>query len=154
MLPLKSNFYTHNCGQHYTHQADCIYFFNFYFISSLWLLFPCCFTLSVIHASRNFVRMYSLLCFKPYFDTFQKSWLYTVHAIWTITHLQCTTMGPALGGLENLTRRIKESSPVAWQGTPWSGQPVKWNCLTSRISLYPLCADMESNVFRWPQIKS
>lgn len=45
---------------------------------------------------------------------FYKSWLYTVHPIWAITHLQCTTMGPALGGLENLTRRIKESSPVAW----------------------------------------
>lgn len=29
------------------------------------------------------------------------------------THLQWTTIGPALGGLDNLTLRIKESRPVA-----------------------------------------
>lgn len=52
-------------------------------------------------------------------------------------YLQWTTIGPAEGGLEILTLRMKESSPVAWYGTPWSGQPVKWNCLTSRTSLKP-----------------
>lgn len=29
------------------------------------------------------------------------------------THLQWTTIGPALGGLDNLTLRIKERRPVA-----------------------------------------
>lgn len=79
--------------------------------------------------------------------------MHTISAIWTTTHLQCTTMGPALGGFENLTLRIKERSPVAWYGTPWSGQPVKWNCLTSRISLYPLCAHMLKKCFKKTKIK-
>lgn len=52
-------------------------------------------------------------------------------------YLQWTTIGPAEGGLDILTLRMKERSPVAWYGTPWSGQPVKWNCLTSRTSLKP-----------------
>lgn len=59
------------------------------------------------------------------------------------SYLQWTTIGPAEGGLEILTLRMKESSPVAWYGTPWSGQPVKWNCLTSRTSLKPRWVEIE-----------
>lgn len=70
-----------------------------------------------------------------------------IHKVYKRLHvflyLQWTTIGPADGGLEILTLRMKESSPVAWYGTPWSGQPVKWNCLTSRTSLKP----------RWAQTK-
>ena len=46
-------------------------------------------------------------------------------------HLQWTTTGPASGGVLALTRRMKARRPVAWKGTPCSGQEVKWNCLTS-----------------------
>lgn len=60
-----------------------------------------------------------------------------------VVYLQWTTIGPAEGGLEILTLRMKESSPVAWYGTPWSGQPVKWNCLTSRTSLKPRWVEIE-----------
>lgn len=56
-----------------------------------------------------------------------------------LQYLQWTTIGPAVGGLDILTRRINDNNPVAWYGTPWSGQPVKWNCFTSRTSLKPLC---------------
>lgn len=62
-------------------------------------------------------------------------------------YLQWTTIGPAVGGLDILTRRMNDSSPVAWYGTPWSGQPVKWNCFTSRTSLKPLC-EMKENIHK------
>lgn len=58
-------------------------------------------------------------------------------SLYVFLYLQWTTIGPAEGGFVILTLRMKESSPVAWYGTPWSGQPVKWNCLTSRTSLKP-----------------
>lgn len=64
-------------------------------------------------------------------------------------YLQWTTIGPAVGGLEILTRRMNDNSPVAWYGTPWSGQPVKWNCLTSRTSLKPLCEN--KNIHKTPE---
>lgn len=113
----KSSFYTHRCGQHHAHQDGCIYFLKFLFYILLSAHFP----LVAALPSRP-VSPHELL-----------------RAQAAPAHLQCTTMGPALGGLENLTRRMKDRSPVAWQGTPWSGQPVKWNCFTSRISLDPLC---------------
>lgn len=71
-----------------------------------------------------------LLCF----IICSKQWTYWYECI---LYLQWTTIGPAEGGLEILILRMKESSPVAWYGTPWSGHPVKWNCLTSRTSLKP-----------------
>ena len=52
-----------------------------------------------------------------------------------VQYLQCTTRGP--GQAVVLMRRVNPSSPVAWYGTPWSGQPVKWNCLISLISWTP-----------------
>lgn len=54
-------------------------------------------------------------------------------------HLQCTTMGPASGGLQALTLRRKARMGVGYSGTPWSGQAMNWNCLTSRFSLEPFC---------------
>lgn len=53
------------------------------------------------------------------------------------THLQWTTMGPASGGLQDLTRRRKARMGVGYSGTPWSGQAMNWNCLTSLFSLEP-----------------
>lgn len=53
-------------------------------------------------------------------------------------YLQWTTVGPAVGGVLALTRRMKPSRPVAWSGTPWSGHPVKWNWRISLISATPL----------------
>lgn len=67
------------------------------------------------------------------------AWGWAVDVEFAFQHLQWTTMGPAVGGLDIFTRRINDKSPVAWYGTPWSGQPVKWNCFTSRTSLKPLC---------------
>ena len=52
-------------------------------------------------------------------------------------YLQCTTIGPASGGLQVLTRRRKAKNGVGCSGTPWSGQAVNWNCLTSLFSLEP-----------------
>ncbi|TNN86139.1 hypothetical protein EYF80_003556 [Liparis tanakae] len=49
-------------------------------------------------------------------------------------YLQWTTTGPPSGGVEALTRRRKASSPVAWYGTPCSGQEVKWNWHTSCLA--------------------
>lgn len=54
-------------------------------------------------------------------------------------YLQCTTIGPASGGLQVLTLRRKARKGVGCSGTPWSGQAVNWNCLTSRFSLDPFC---------------
>ena len=55
------------------------------------------------------------------------------------TNLQWTTMGPASGGLQDLTRRRKDRMGVGYSGTPWSGQAMNWNCLTSLFSLEPFC---------------
>ncbi len=55
------------------------------------------------------------------------------------THLQWTTMGPASGGLQAFTRRRKARMGVGYSGTPWSGQAMNWNCLTSLFSLEPFC---------------
>lgn len=55
------------------------------------------------------------------------------------SYLQCTTMGPASGGLQVLTLRKKARKGVGCSGTPWSGQAVNWNCLTSLFSLDPFC---------------
>ena len=52
-------------------------------------------------------------------------------------YLQWTTMGPASEGLQALTRRRKASVGVGYSGTPWSGQAMNWNCLTSLFSLEP-----------------
>lgn len=57
----------------------------------------------------------------------------------TGTNLQCTTMGPASGGLQALTLRRNARMGVGYSGTPWSGQAMNWNCLTSRFSLEPFC---------------
>lgn len=54
-----------------------------------------------------------------------------------VSHLQCTTMGPASGGLHDFTRLRKARKGVGCSGTPWSGQAVNWNCLTSLFSLEP-----------------
>lgn len=54
-----------------------------------------------------------------------------------VSHLQCTTMGPASGGLQAFTRLRKARNGVGCSGTPWSGQAVNWNCLTSLFSLEP-----------------
>lgn len=55
------------------------------------------------------------------------------------THLQWTTMGPASGGLQAFTLLRKARMGVGYSGTPWSGQAMNWNCLTSRFSLEPFC---------------
>lgn len=55
------------------------------------------------------------------------------------SYLQCTTIGPASGGLQVLTLRKKARKGVGCSGTPWSGQAVNWNCLTSLFSLEPFC---------------
>lgn len=55
------------------------------------------------------------------------------------SYLQCTTMGPASGGLHVFTLRKKARKGVGCSGTPWSGQAVNWNCLTSLFSLEPFC---------------
>lgn len=57
--------------------------------------------------------------------------------------LQWTTMGPASGGLHVFTRRRKAKMGVGYSGTPWSGQAMNWNCLTSRFSLEPFCRQRE-----------
>lgn len=54
-------------------------------------------------------------------------------------YLQCTTMGPASGGLQVFTRLRKARNGVGYSGTPWSGQAVNWNWRTSRFSLEPFC---------------
>lgn len=46
-------------------------------------------------------------------------------------------MGPASGGLHAFTRLRKARNRVGCSGTPWSGQAVNWNCLTSLFSLEP-----------------
>lgn len=48
-------------------------------------------------------------------------------------------MGPASGGLQALTLRRKAKMGVGYSGTPWSGQAMNWNCLSSRFSLEPFC---------------
>jgi len=55
------------------------------------------------------------------------------------SYLQWTTMGPASGGLQALTRRRKARIGVGYSGTPWSGQAMNWNCRSSRFSLEPFC---------------
>ena len=55
------------------------------------------------------------------------------------THLQWTTIGPASRGLQAFTRRRKARMGVGYSGTPWSGQAINWNCLTSLFSLEPFC---------------
>lgn len=57
----------------------------------------------------------------------------------TGANLQCTTMGPASVGLQALTLRRKARMGVGYSGTPWSGQAMNCNCLTSRFSLEPFC---------------
>ena len=54
------------------------------------------------------------------------------------THLQCTRIGPLLPSCWDLTFLWKARREVAYSGTPWSGQPVKWNWVTF------LAADPES----------
>lgn len=54
-------------------------------------------------------------------------------------YLQCTTMGPASGGLQVFTLLRKARKGVGYSGTPWSGHAVNWNCRTSRFSLEPFC---------------
>lgn len=61
----------------------------------------------------------------------------------SFTHLQWTTMGPASGGLQAFTRRKKARMGVGYSGTPWSGQAMNWNCLTSLFSLEPFCRRAE-----------
>lgn len=56
-----------------------------------------------------------------------------------LTHLQWTTMGPASEGLHVFTRRRNARMGVGYSGTPWSGQAMNWNCLTSLFSLEPFC---------------
>lgn len=58
-------------------------------------------------------------------------------AIACSTYLQCTTMGPALTGLEEVTFLTNCSNGVGESGTPWSGQTVKWNCRTILSSWEP-----------------
>lgn len=58
-------------------------------------------------------------------------------------YLQCTTMGPASGGLQVFTRLRKARNGVGYSGTPWSGHAVNWNCRTSRFSLEPFCRTRE-----------
>lgn len=60
------------------------------------------------------------------------------------SHLQCTTMGPASGGLQAFTRLRKARNGVGCSGTPWSGQAVNWNCLTSLFSLEPFWKNKQS----------
>ena len=48
------------------------------------------------------------------------------------SHLQCTTMGPAYDGLTALTFLRNFSMPMGENGTPKSGQLVKWSWVTSR----------------------
>ena len=54
------------------------------------------------------------------------------------THLQCARIGPLLPSCWDLTFLWKARREVAYSGTPWSGQPVKWNWVTF------LAADPES----------
>lgn len=56
-------------------------------------------------------------------------------------YLQCTTIGPASGGLQVFTRLRKARNGVGYSGTPWSGHAVNWNWRTSRFSLEPFCND-------------
>lgn len=69
-------------------------------------------------------------------------------------YLQCTTMGPASGGLQVLTLRRKARKGVGCSGTPWSGQAVNWNCLTSLFSLDPFCGagTLAETPFARPQV--
>lgn len=67
--------------------------------------------------------------------------IYTPSLIYT--HLQWTTMGPASGGLHVFTRRRKARMGVGYSGTPWSGQAMNWNCLTSLFSLEPFCRGVQ-----------
>lgn len=62
------------------------------------------------------------------------------------SYLQWTTIGPALVGDLAFTLRTNPSRPVAWYGTPWSGQPVKWNWLISRISWAPRWREREIQI--------
>ena len=45
-----------------------------------------------------------------------------------LSHLQCTTMGPASSWLAFDEFRTKVTRGRAWRGTPWSGHAVKWYC--------------------------
>jgi len=57
-----------------------------------------------------------------------------------VTHLQCTTTGPAFGMLfclSSISWRNPKAGP-GLSGTPWSGHVVKWNWYTFRLS------------FEWP----
>lgn len=63
-----------------------------------------------------------------------------------VSYLQCTTMGPASGGLQAFTRLRKARNGVGCSGTPWSGQAVNWNCLTSLFSLEPFW------IWRWRKV--
>lgn len=65
-----------------------------------------------------------------------------IHCVLTLsctmvqTHLQCTTVGKLREYWSMCSRtrwRKLMRSSVVW-GTPWSGQAVKWNCRTERIS--------------------
>ena len=47
-------------------------------------------------------------------------------------YLQWVKMGPESSGTEARTFFRKASKEVAWAGTLWSGQAVKWYCITSR----------------------
>lgn len=70
-------------------------------------------------------------------------------------YLQCTTMGPASGGLQALTLRMKARMGVGYSGTPWSGHTINWNCLTSLFSLEPPCythIHKHRSDSRWPQV--
>ena len=46
------------------------------------------------------------------------------------THLQCINRGPLPPSCWVLTFLWKARREVAYSGTPWSGQPVKWNWVT------------------------
>lgn len=75
-----------------------------------------------------------------------------------VSHLQCTTMGPASGGLHDFTRLRKARKGVGCSGTPWSGQAVNWNCLTSLFSLEPfwrrtLGCEGEVSVLLWRRLR-
>lgn len=63
--------------------------------------------------------------------------LQDIFLIHDVSYLQWTTMGPASGGLQAFTRLRKARNGVGCSGTPWSGQAVNWNCLTSLFSLEP-----------------
>ena len=52
----------------------------------------------------------------------------------SISHLQCTTIGPTDSRLAVYVLRTSESRGVGWDGTPWSGHAIKWNCLMTRSS--------------------